>query len=183
MNLESILKEHRVLLQGHFLLTSGLHSEYYFEKFRILESPELTTLFCRELVKKLGTDYDWVIGPTTGGVIIAFEVARQTGRLAGFSEKGKDGRVIGRGFAIEGKRVLVVDDVLTTGKSIRETKAAVLAKSGIIAGVGVLIDRSVDPPDFNYQAVYQTSVENYPPDRCPLCKKGVPLTRRGGKGV
>ncbi|RKX70529.1 orotate phosphoribosyltransferase, partial [candidate division WOR-3 bacterium] len=107
MKIEEILRENRVLLRGHFLLTSGLHSEFYFEKFRILESPELTTLFCRLLIEKVGRGYDWVIGPTTGGVIIAFEVARQIGCRAGFSEPSGRGRIVGRGFAIEKKKVLV----------------------------------------------------------------------------
>lgn len=178
--IEDLLKEHNVLLEGHFLLTSGLHSKYYFEKFRILESPELTGYFCSQLLKKVGEDYDWVIGPTTGGVIIAYEVARQAGKYAGFSEPSEGGRVVGRGFAIEEKRVLIVDDVLTTGKSLLETIKAVERKSGLIKDIGVLIDRSIKGVGFDYQAVYRAPVDNYQPEECPLCREGIPIVRRGG---
>ncbi|HIE05765.1 MAG TPA: orotate phosphoribosyltransferase [bacterium (Candidatus Stahlbacteria)] len=181
MKIEDLLRENNVLIEGHFLLTSGLHSGFYFEKFRILENPVLTGIFCEQLLKNVGDEYEWVIGPTTGGVIIAHEVARQAGRLAGFSEPAEDGRTVGRGFKIEGKGVLVVDDVLTTGKSLRETITAVKEKGGIVRKIGVLIDRSTEDPGFDYSAVYQAPVENYAPDECPLCKKGVPIVRRGAK--
>ncbi len=170
-----------VLQEGHFLLNSGLHSKYYFQKFRILENPDATSSLCSIVVEKYrGKDIEWVIGPTTGGIIIAFEVARQLGVHSGFAEERDGKRVVGRGFDISGKRVLLVDDVMTTGKSIVETLDAIRQKGGEVAGVAVLIDRSVEKLPFTPFAVYKRAVENFNPDECPLCKSGIQLQKLGG---
>ncbi len=184
-DIEEILKRYGVLKRGHFLLTSGLHSEYYFEKFRILEHPELVSLFANRIIEKFkDKKIDLVCGPTTGGVIIAFEVARQLGKRCIISEKGEKGRVIRRGFKIrEGERVLVVDDVLTTGGSIRETLKSLSPFNPEIVGVAVLIDRTTQPLiDIPHFSIYKRPVKNYPPEDCPLCKRGVPLETPGGRG-
>ncbi len=181
MEIEKLLKELRVLQQGHFLLNSGLHSEFYFEKFRILENPLATTKLCALIVEHFKElNIDWVIGPTTGGVIIAFETARQLNSYAGFAEEREGKRIIGRGFDIKNKRILVVDDVLTTGKSLKQTLKAIEASQGDVVGIGVLVDRSNQTMPFEYYATYQKEVVNYSPDNCPLCKKGIPLIRPGG---
>ncbi|OPX17585.1 orotate phosphoribosyltransferase [candidate division WOR-3 bacterium 4484_100] len=181
MEIEKLLIDLKVLKKGHFLLNSGLHSEYYFEKFRILENPSATTKLCGIIVDHFkGLDIDWVIGPTTGGVIIAFEVARQLNRYAGFAEERAGKRIVGRGFDIKDRNVLVVDDVLTTGKSIQETLNAVELKHGKVVGVGVLVDRSNQKMGFEYFATYRKAVENFEPDNCPLCKQGISLTKPGG---
>ncbi len=170
-----------VLQEGHFLLNSGLHSKYYFQKFRILENPDATSSLCSIIVEKYrGKDIEWVIGPTTGGIIIAFEVARQLGVHSGFAEERDGKRVVGRGFDIGDKRVLLVDDVMTTGKSIVETLDAIHQKGGEVAGVAVLIDRSVEKLPFTPFAVYKRAVENFSPDECPLCKSGIQLQKLGG---
>ncbi|MGB3340392.1 MAG: orotate phosphoribosyltransferase [bacterium] len=181
MDLEKLLKDLRVLQEGHFVLNSGLHSEYYFEKFRILENPDAATRLCSMIVEKFQTkDIDWVIGPTTGGIIIAFEVARQMNKLAGFAEEREGKRIVGRGFGIKNKKVLIVDDVMTTGKSLLETIDAVKDKGGEIVGIAVLIDRSHIELPFEYYATYRKSVENYEPTVCPLCKKNITITKPGG---
>ena len=184
-SIEELLISNGVLLKGHFLLTSGLHSEYYFEKFRILENPKLTVFLCSEIVEHFtGTRIEKVVGPTTGGIILAYEVARQMGifdEIAEEQEKGK--RIIRRGSGIrEGEKVLIVDDVLTTGGSLRTTINAVKEKGGEIVGLSVLIDRSMGKNDFGYPlfAVYKKTVVNYSPEDCPLCKKGIPLMQMGG---
>ena len=106
MDTEKSLKDLKVLLEGHFLLNSGLHSKYYFEKFRILENPDATSKLCRIIGDKYKEkNFDWVIGPTTGGIIIAFEIARQLKKLAGFAEEREGKRIIGRGFDIKEKKV------------------------------------------------------------------------------
>ena len=181
MELEKLLKDLRVLQEGHFVLNSGLHSGYYFEKFRILENPEAASKLCSMIVEKFrDKNIDWVIGPTTGGIIIAFEVARQMNKLAGFAEQREGKRIIGRGFDVKDKKVLIVDDVMTTGRSLLETIDAVNEKGADITGIAVLIDRSSKKFPHEYFATYRKVVENYDPAICPLCKKDIELTKPGG---
>jgi len=181
MDIEKLLKNLKVLQEGHFLLNSGLHSKYYFEKFRILENPLATSKLCTMIAARFcNKNIDWVIGPTTGGVIIAFETARQLKCKAGFAEEKEGKRIVGRGFNIENKNILIVDDVLTTGKSVRETIEAVKNKKGNIVDVVVLIDRSSANVGFEYFAPYKKVVENFSPSECPLCKEGISLSRLGG---
>lgn len=181
MDLEKMLKDLRVLQEGHFLLNSDLHSQYYFEKFRILENPDAAVKLCSIIADRFrDTPVDWVIGPTTGGIIIAFEVARQLGKHAGFAEEREGKRIVGRGFDIKNKSVLIVDDVMTTGKSLVETIDAVKAKDGNVVGIAVLIDRSVNDMPFEYFSTYRKVVENFEPASCPLCKQEVPLSKLGG---
>jgi orotate phosphoribosyltransferase len=181
MDLEKLLKDLEVLQEGHFVLNSGLHSKFYFQKFRILENPDATSRLCRLIADRYQSQQiDWVIGPTTGGVIIAFETARLLGCRDAFAEIKDGKRVVSRGFDIAGKSILVVDDVLTTGKSVKETIDAVNEGQGLLKGVAVLIDRSAGDVGFQFTAVYKKEVENFPPDNCPLCKAGLPLTKLGG---
>jgi len=185
--IKKLLTDNGVIQKGHFLLTSGLHSGLYFEKFMILENPRISALLCSKIAMFFSTyTIDKVIGPTIGGAIIAYEVARQLGTYVGIAEKeSNEKRIVKRGSSIEkGERILVVDDVLTTGGSIKATIDAVLQLEGKVTGISVLIDRSENPLDFTYPffAVYKTSVENYTPENCPLCKKGIPLIRKGGSG-
>ncbi len=182
MDIEKLLKDLKVLQEGHFLLNSGLHSKYYFEKFRILENPDATTKLCTMIAQNFkNKNIAWVIGPTTGGIIIAFEVARQLNVKSGFAEEREGKRSVGRGFDIKGKRILIVDDVMTTGKSILETVEAVQEKNGELVGIGVLIDRSSTKFPHQFFATFRKLVENYEPSRCPLCKDQVPLVKLGGK--
>ncbi|MGQ9533993.1 MAG: orotate phosphoribosyltransferase [bacterium] len=181
MQVEEMLRKYKVLLEGHFLLNSGLHSKYYFEKFRILENPEATSKLCALIAENFrNSKIEWVIGPTTGGIIIAFETARQLHCNAGFAEEREGKRVVSRGFDISEKNIVIVDDVLTTGKSLKETIEAVKEKKGKIIGIVVLIDRSSVKMDFEYQSLYKKEVENFQPEACPLCKSNIPLTKPGG---
>jgi orotate phosphoribosyltransferase len=177
--IEDVLKQCGVLKEGHFQLTSGLHSGQYFEKFRILEHPELVTRFAGEIADEFrDKGVTIVCGPTTGGVIIAFEVARQLKARCVVAEKNEGGgRKIGRGFQFgDEDRVLVVDDVLTTGGSIKDTLDALKAFPGAVIGIAVFIDRSARPPFATpHFAVYHRTVQNYKPEDCPLCRQGVPL--------
>lgn len=180
--IEEVLKQYGVLKDGHFQLTSGLHSGQYFEKFRILEHPELVTRFAGRIAGEFrDRGVTIVCGPTTGGVIIAFEVARQLKARCVVAEKNEGGgRKIGRGFQFGAEdRVLVVDDVLTTGGSIKDTLDALKAFPGSVIGIAVFIDRSAEPPfAMSHFAVYQRTVRNYQPGDCPLCRQGVPLAAR-----
>lgn len=181
---EKILKEYQVLKEGHFVLTSGLHSQCYFEKFRILEHPELVTLFAQKIADHFkDKKIDVVCGPTTGGIIIAFEVARLIRGRCLFAERSQTGRAIGRGFEIRPvDKILVVDDVLTTGGSIRETLDALKPFPGEVIAIAVFIDRSEELGwDIPLFSVYRQPVTNYQPENCPLCKRGVPVQVPGGK--
>ncbi len=180
MNIERFLKKKGVLKKGHFLLSSGLHSGLYFEKFRFLEDPVATRKLSKFLIQQFkDRGIEWVVGPLTGGVIIAYEVARNLKCKCGVAETKEGNRFIGRGFNLEGKNILITDDVLTTGGSVIGTIEAVKEKKGNIVGVAVLIDRSSGPMPFEYFAVYKNPVVNYAPNECPLCKKGVELIRPG----
>lgn len=178
---ERLLREAGALLEGHFQLTSGKHSGLYIEKFRLLERPQQTEALCRmiaEWARPLAPQL--VAGPTTGGIIISYEVARLLGVRGIFAESvdSQGGRVFQRGFSIApGERTLVVDDVLTTGGSVRDVIATVQARSGLVAGVAVLIDRTGGRIDFGvpFFACLTLDLPSYEPAECPLCAKGVPI--------
>jgi orotate phosphoribosyltransferase len=192
--LGEMLKKYGVLREGHFLLTSGKHSDKYFEKFRILEQPPVCEAFAKSVVERFRKESVTVVcGPTTGGIIIAYEVARQLGCRCVIAEKaapsdgdrlGQLGRKIGRGFRLGPEdRVLVVDDVLTTGGSIKETLAAIEPSGAKVIGVGVFVDRSAGV-DFGVPlfGAFRQQVATYEPSACPLCAKGIPLEEPGRSG-
>ena len=131
--------------EGHFLLASGLHSPVYWEKFRILQHPHYTEKLCRMIAQHFkGQKVDAVAGPTTGGIILAFETASQLGVRSIFAEKEGDIRVFRRDFEIApGEHILVVDDILTTGSSLRETISAVDKLGGIVISNCIASDDSI----------------------------------------
>lgn len=174
------------LLRGHFLLTSGLHSPEYWEKARVLQYPAYTEQLCRMIADNFReAEVSIVAGPTTPGIILAYETARQLGTRGIFAEKDEGGgRVFRRGFEIQpGERVLVVDDIMTTGGSVRDVIAAVKKAGGTVAGVGVLVYRpsTATAPDFGapFYACHTADVVTYAPETCPLCKAGLPLVKPG----
>ncbi len=177
------------VLKGHFAYTSGRHGADYLEKFRILEDPRATVSLAGMIAERFrASDVGLVAGPTTGGIILAYEVARQMGLKAVYVERGDHGgRALRRGFEISpGMRVLVVDDVVTTGGSLKETVSCLEEAGGQVAGVGVLADRTAgratgDTPFF---ACLTVDFPSYAPEECPLCLASVPLSApRGSKPV
>jgi orotate phosphoribosyltransferase len=182
-DVEALFRKAGVLQEGHFLLTSGLHSPVYWEKFRILQYPEYTCILCALMAEHFRARApSVVVGPTTGGVILSFETARQLGIRGIFAEKEGETRALRRDFRIEpGERVLVVDDVLTTGKSVHETLDAVRRLGGDVIGVGVMVDRSDSPLDFGAElfSCLRAPAVAYRADVCPLCAAGVPLKKPG----
>jgi orotate phosphoribosyltransferase len=182
-NVLQIFKKAGAIKEGHFLLASGLHSPVYWEKFRILQYPHLTEKLCRLIVQHFkGQKIDTVAGPTTGGIILAFETARQLGTRGIFAEKEGEIRVFRRDFEIApGEHILIVDDILTTGSSLREPISAVAKLGGIVIGIGVLVDRSEKNLDFNlpFFSCLRAPTTVYSPQKCPLCAAHIPLVKPG----
>lgn len=151
-----------------------------------MQHPDYTQQLCRLIADHFQKQKIQVVaGPTTGGIILAFEVARQLGVRSIFAEKeGEKERAFRRGFGIDpGERVLIVDDILTTGSSIRQVMAAATKQGGIIIGIGVLVDRSEQKMDFGvplFSCHRAVPPPTYPPENCPLCAAKIPLVRPGG---
>jgi orotate phosphoribosyltransferase len=182
---EHVFRASGALREGHFVLSSGRHSPMYLEKFQVLQHPLETERLCRAIAEWAQTiDVATVAGPTTGGIILAHEVARQLGVRAVYAERREDGagRELRRGFALaREERVLVVDDIMTTGGSVQETIAAVRRAGGSVVGAAVLVDRSDGAADLEvpFHALWTISIPNYAPSDCPLCAKGLPATHPG----
>ena len=180
------LREVGAVLEGHFQYASGRHGPLYVEKFRLLERPEVTARLCAQIAQRFAdAQIELVVGPTTGGILLAHETARALGVPMFFAERGEQGgRVFERGFKFRpGQRTLVVDDVLTTGGSLRDTIEAVRVAGGEPVGVGIIVDRTngAAAPDgkldgLPFFACIALDVPSYAPDECPLCAAGVPLT-------
>lgn len=175
------------LKEGHFLLASGRHSNRYIEKFDLLRQPGATSAVCTGFADRFrDARVDVVAGPTTGGILLAFEVGRQLGVGAAYAERksdGESGREFRRGTTFEtGQRVLVVDDILTTGGSVRETLTALADQPVEVVGIGVLVDRSGGKTTFGdipLFALTTLDVETWEPADCPLCQQGVPVIKPG----
>lgn len=170
-------------MRGHFILTSGRHSDVYFEKFRVLERPDVLSALCAEIADRFReSGATHVAGPTTGGIIIAFEVGRQMGLPAVYVESENGVKKLRRGKVLpEGARVLVVDDVLTTGTSIVEVNNVITIAGGSVCGVGVLIDRSETAPDFGAPcyAAYKVEASSFAPEDVPQWMADIPVQKPG----
>lgn len=180
--LQALLEGSGAILRGHFLLTSGRHSDVYFEKFRVLERPDVLTRLCQRIADEFRGEVDVVAGPTTGGIIVAFDVARHLGCSALYVESEDGQKKLRRGAMIApGSRVLVVDDVLTTGRSVREVVDLLRAADVEMVGVGVLIDRSESPLDFgcSFFAAHRVDAVSYPADSVPDWLAEIPISKPG----
>ena len=183
-NVEEIFQKSGAILKGHFLLASGLHSPIYWEKFQVLQSPNYTEQLCHMIITHFQKqNIEVVAGPTTGGIILAFETARQLGVRGIFAEKERaTERAFRRGFSINPEeRVLIVDDILTTGSSIHQVMAAVTKQGGIVIGIGVLVDRSEPGVEFGVPlfSCLRSITPTYTPQDCPLCAAHIPLVKPG----
>lgn len=184
---EELLIETGAVMDGHFLLTSGLHSPRYVEKFNVLQKPVYTERLCRAMAEKFkDANIETVVGPVTGGILLAHETGKALGTRAIFTERENGKMTFRRGFTLhEGERVLIVEDIVTTGGSIREVIDVVKEHGGIPVAVSMLVDRSGGRATFGdvpSTALLHMDVQTYKPEECPLCKKGVPMTKRGRTG-
>jgi orotate phosphoribosyltransferase len=180
-----IFRKHSALLEGHFILSSGLHSDRYIQCALVLQHPDVAQKLCAELATKLrDAGASVVAAPALGGVIVSYEVARALGLRSLFTERQDGVMTLRRGFSLAaGEPTLVVEDVVTTGTSTRETMAAVEQAGGKVVGVGSLIDRSGGKVDLGVPraALVTLAVRNYDPADCPLCKSGIPAVKPGSR--
>jgi len=180
-----IFREHGALLEGHFILSSGLHSNRYIQCARVLQYPQIATQLGSELASKLNNlGVRVVAAPALGGVLVAHEVARALGVRALFTERQEGRMTLRRGFRLaDDEPALVVEDVITTGGSTRETIKCVEEAGGRVMAVGSLIDRSGGKADLDLpQASLVTlEVQNYHPSDCPLCRAGSPAVKPGSR--
>ena len=184
---EDLLIETSAIMEGHFLLTSGLHSPRYVEKFNVLQKPVYTEKLCKAMAEKFkDANIETVVGPVTGGILLAHETGKALGTRAIFTERENGKMTFRRGFKLhEGERVLIVEDIVTTGGSIREVIDVVKENGGIPVAVSMLVDRSGGKATFGdvpATALLHMDVQTYKLEECPLCKAGVPMTKRGRTG-
>jgi orotate phosphoribosyltransferase len=181
----NIFREHSALLEGHFILSSGLHSDRYIQCALVLQHPRVAEALGVELASKLRhLGATTVAAPALGGVLVAHEVARALGVRALFTERQDGVMCLRRGFHLNpGEPTLAVEDVITTGLSTRETIKCVEESGGKVVGVGALIDRSGGATDLGLPnaALATLAVRNYKPEECPLCKSGIPAVKPGSR--
>lgn len=192
MNQDEVLAEFRAagaLLEGHFILSSGLHSPVFFQKNAVFMDPSRTERLCRALAQKVHTAFgkiDVVVSPAVGAIIPGYETARQLGAKAMFVEREKGAFQLRRGFEImPGERVLMVEDVITTGLSSRECLEAIRGHAGELVGAACLIDRSGGQADIGAPlvALAQVSAPAYPADALPAELAALPAIKPGSRGL
>jgi len=182
----ALFKECNALLQGHFKLTSGKHSEWYFEKIRLIEKPSVLEKIVDLLVEKIKSDrinFDYVVSPAYGAIAIGFLAALKLGKKFAFSQRVEEKMAFRSGFSgLEKGKAIIVEDILTTGGSINEVLESLKQKEVEVTGIYVLVDRSAGGILIEGKPVgslLSLKVEAFEPDVCPLCKAGVPLIKPG----
>lgn len=182
----TLFKEIGALKTGHFQLTSGLHSQQYIQCAAVFERPTTAGKFVELLIPKLPQNIDTVVAPAIGGINMGYEVARTLDCRFIFAERQDGIMTLRRGFALTAaERVLVVEDVVTTGGSVKEVLEIVRQHGSKIAGVAALVDRSKGKADFGvpFVSLINLEIETYQPENCPLCSANIPLTKPGSRQV
>jgi orotate phosphoribosyltransferase len=183
----SIFKKTDALLTGHFLLTSGRHSDRYFQCAKVLQYPEYAEKLCKIISDKFrNVEIDTVIAPAIGGLVVGQEVARQLNKRFIFAEREDKKLSLRRGFTLdENEKVLVCEDVVTTGGSVFEVIDIVKNNKANVVGVGFIVDRSNGKVNFEYPqfSTLKLEVVSYQPDECPLCREDIELVKPGSRKV
>ncbi len=178
-----LLEESQGVLHGHFCLTSGLHSDIYFQCAKLYQYPEITEKIGKKLAEKLrDIDFDTIIAPAIGAVIIGYETAKNAKKRNLFVER-KDGVMqLRRGYTLrKGERVVIIEDVITTARTIKETIEAIKEFEPEIAAVGCIVDRTKGLTEYNIKSLIQIDPVVYKPEECPLCKEGIPIVKPGSR--
>lgn len=182
-NIEKLLEDNNGLLKGHFCLTSGLHSDTYFQCAKLYENPQVVETLGRELAKKLSnTQFDTIISPAIGAMIIGYETAKQAGKRFLFVER-KDGVLqLRRDYRLQkGEKVIILEDVITTARTINETNEAIREFEPEIIGVASIVDRTNGKTNYDITSLLQVSPVTYDPENCPLCQENIPLVKPGSR--
>ena len=185
LDVRALLEETGALLQGHFRLSSGLHSPNYVQCALLLEHPRHANAIGAALADRVrAITPQRIVAPALGGVIIGYTVAQALGVPSIFTERKDGAMTMRRGFRLKaGERIVIIEDVVTTGKSTRETAAVVEQHGGIVAGFGSILNRSgrENPFDAPYASLLALSLDTYEESACPLCAKGVPIDAPGSR--
>ncbi|TAM62080.1 orotate phosphoribosyltransferase [bacterium] len=183
LNLREELERRGALLSGHFRLSSGRHSGRFVQKFRILEDPAAVEPIAQALAARLRRfDPEIVVSAAVGGIVLGYEVARQLGTLAVFVEKEHGVPCLRRGFTLRpGQRAAVVEDVMTTGLSVRETIRVVEQAGAVVVAVGAIVRRGAVELGRPTEVLLDLPIEDYPAEECPLCMRGEPLQEPGSR--
>lgn len=180
-----IFNKTEALLSGHFLLTSGRHSDKYFQCAKVLQYPQYNEEICKNIADYFKDyEFDTVICPAIGGIVVGQEIARQLGKRFIFAERENNNMTLRRGFGIApGEKILVCEDVVTTGGSVFEVIDLVKQNEANVVGVGFIVDRSNGKVDFSYPqySVIKMEVTSYSKEECPLCKKGIEVVKPGSR--
>lgn len=181
------LKEVEALLEGHFLLSSGKHSDRYCQCAKLLQYPDKAAKVLKVVADKLkDVDFDLVVGPAMGGVVVSYELARQTGKPGIFAEREAGEMTIRRGFKInEGDKIIISEDVITTGKSALEVAKVIEELGGKVVGMSCIVDRrdkSVVIPYPIYSAI-KLNINVYDKESCLMCKEGTPYVKPGSRNI
>lgn len=182
-SIEKLLIEYNGLLKGHFCLTSGLHSDTYFQCAKLYEHPKAVGEIGRNLAEKLkNIEFDTLISPAIGAIIIGYETAKQANKRFLFVER-KDGILqLRRDYKLaKGEKLIILEDVITTARTINETINAIAEFEPNIVGVASIVDRTNGQTDYDIMSLLQVSPVTYEPDNCPLCMEGIELVKPGSR--
>lgn len=182
---QALFEEHHVLQRGHFKLSSGRHSDTYFQKQRIFEYPRLTARLAAELVARFPAgSFNVVASPAVGALVLGAAVANVADTRFVFSERVDGSMMFRRGQQIgPTDTVLVVEDIVTTGGSAAEVVTLVAATGATLTGVAILADRSMTPPAFPLTALLRVDARDWPPEDCPLCASATPIDSPGSRAL
>jgi orotate phosphoribosyltransferase len=182
-----IFRETGALLEGHFLLTSGKHSNVYFQCAKVLQYPEYTKRICSLIAQQFESyEFETVVAPAMGGIIVGYEVARQLNKRFIFAEREDKNLALRRGFGLnENEKVLVCEDVITTGGSVFEVVNIVKDLKAEVVGVGAIVDRSGGKVKFDYPlfTTLRINAQTFTPEDCILCRENIPAVKPGSRKI
>lgn len=181
----NILRESQALLEGHFLLTSGKHSNRYVQCAKVLRYPDKAEAILKPVAEKLkDMDIDLLVGPAMGGIIVAYELGRQLGKEAIFTERVDGKMELRRGFEIKaGQRIVICEDVVTTAKSSIEVKKLLESMGAEVIALASIIDRTAGNVDIELISSIKLEIETFEADDCPLCKQGIDYVKPGSRNI